>query len=94
MFTHALMFKFRDPEVCAEEVGKRLLALQPHLTGLISMTYAVDALHTKRSYDAILYVTFENEEAYRAYDKDEEHNKVRVYIHEHVVESHTVDFAS
>lgn len=92
MFTHALMFKFRDPEVCAEEVGRRLLALQPRLEGLVSMTYAVDTLHTKRSYDAILYVTFTDEAAYRAYDKDEEHNKAREYIHEHVVESHTVDF--
>ena len=94
MFTHALMFKFRDPEVCAEEVGKRLLALQPHLSGLVSMTYAVDSLHTKRSYDAILYAAFEDEASYRAYDADPEHNKAREYIHEHVVESHTVDFIS
>ena len=94
MFTHALMFKFKDPEVCTEEVGRRLLALQPRLTGLVSMTYAADALHTKRSYDAILYAVFEDEASYRAYDKDEEHNRVRAYIHEHVTESHTVDFAS
>lgn len=92
MFTHALMFKFRDPEVCAEEVGRRLLALQPHLKGLVSMNYSRDVLHTKRSYDALLYVVFEDKDAYLAYDKDEEHNRVREYIHEHLAESHTVDF--
>lgn len=94
MFTHALMFKFRDPEVCAEEVGRRLLALQPHLTGLVSMSYNTDLLRTKRSYDALLCVAFEDEASYRAYDADPEHNKAREYIHEHVVESHTVDFIS
>ena len=94
MFTHALMFKFRDPEVCAEEVGRRLLALQPHLTGLVSMRYSIDALRTKRSYDALLYVEFEDKDSYIAYDKDPEHNKAREYIHEHAVESHTIDFES
>lgn len=94
MFTHALMFKYRDPEVCAEEIGRRILALQPHLTGIVSMTYGLDALHTQRSYDAVLYVVFEDEAAYRAYDLDEEHNKVRAYIREHAVASHAVDFIS
>lgn len=92
MFVHALMFKFRDPEVCAEEVGRRLLALQPRLHGLVSMQYGLDTLRTARSYDAALIVTFETKEDYLLYDKDEEHNKARVYIREHVTESHTVDY--
>lgn len=92
MFVHALLFKFRDPEVCAEEVGRRLLALQPRLHGLVSMQYGLDTLHKPRSYDAALIVTFETKEDYLLYDQDEEHNKAREYIHEHVTESHTVDY--
>lgn len=92
MFTHALLFKFSDPENCAEEVGRRLLALRGHLQGVVSMEYGLDTLHKPRSYDAALIVTFTDKEAYLAYDKDEGHNEARKYIHQHVVESHTVDF--
>ena len=92
MFTHALLFKFKDPEVCAGEVGKKLLALQPRLHGLVSMQYGLDTVKSARSYDAALVVTFETEEDYRAYDADEEHNRARVYIRAHVQESHSVDF--
>lgn len=94
MFTHVLLFKFKDPEVCVEEAGRRLLTLPALIPEIETMEYHVDQLHNPRSYHACLLVTYKDEAAYRVYDKHPEHNRVREYIHAHVQESHTVDYNS
>ena len=92
MFQHVLLFKFKDPEECAEEVGRRLRALPAHIPEIHALAYHVDELHSKRSYDACLIVTFATEADYRIYDTHPLHNEARQYIHQHVLESHTADY--
>ena len=92
MFKHVLLFKFIDPEVCAPVVGQKLLALKETVPEIVEIEYGLDELHKGRSYDAALIVTFNDKEGYLAYDKAPSHNEARVYIHQHVQESHTVDF--
>ena len=84
MFKHVLLFKFIDPEVCAPVVGQKLLALKETVPEIVEIEYGLDELHKGRSYDAALIVTFN--------DKAPSHNEARVYIHQHVQESHTVDY--
>ena len=93
MFQHVLLFKFRDPEVCAAEVGRRLLTRPALIPEIADMTYHTDELHGPRSYDACLIVTFRDRAGYEVYDKDPHHNEVRKYIHAHVTESHTADYS-
>ena len=92
MFKHVLLFKFIDPEVCAPVVGQKLLALKETVPEIVEIEYGLDELHKGRSYDAALIVTFKDKEGYLAYDKAPSHNEARVYIHQHVQESHTVDY--
>ena len=92
MFKHVLLFKFIDPEVCGPVVGQKLLALKEPVPEIVEIEYAMDQLHKGRSYDAALIVTFKDKEGYLAYDKAPSHNEARVYIHQHVQESHTVDY--
>ena len=93
MFQHVLLFKFRDPEVCAAEVGRRLLTLPDLIPGIAALTYLTVELPGPRSYDACLIVTFRDRAGYEVYDKDPHHNEVRKYIHAHVTESHTADYS-
>jgi len=92
MFKHVLMFKFIDPEVCAPVVGEKLLALKETVPEIVEIDYRLDELHKGRSYDAVLSVTFEDQAGYLAYDVAPSHNEARKYIHQHVQESHTVDY--
>lgn len=92
MFQHVLLFKFKDPEVCTQEVGRRLLALPAHIPEIKAISYHADELHTRRSYDACLIVTFDSEADYRVYDTHPSHNEARQYIHQHVEKSHTADY--
>ena len=92
MFKHVLLFKFIDPEVCAPVVGQKLLALKETVPEIVEIEYGLDELKKGRSYDAALIVTFKDKAGYLAYDKAPSHNEARKYIHEHVLESHTVDY--
>ena len=92
MFKHVLLFKFIDPEVCAPVVGQKLLALKETVPEIVDIEYHLDELHKGRSYDALLIVTCADKAGYLAYDKAPSHNEARVYIHQHVLESHTVDY--
>lgn len=92
MFQHVLLFKFKDPEECVEEVGRRLMALPAQIHEIRDLSYHANELHTHRSYDACLIVTFDNEWDYRIYDTHPLHNEARQYIHQHVLESHTADY--
>ena len=49
MFQHVLLFKFRDPEVCAAEAGRRLLTFPALIPEIADMTYHTDELHGPRS---------------------------------------------
>ena len=90
MFKHVLLFKFIDPEVCAPVVGQKLLALKETVPEIVEIEYGLDQLHKGRSYDAALIVR--DKAGYLAYDQAPTHNEARKYIHEHVQESHTVDY--
>ena len=92
MFKHVLLFKFIDPEVCGPVVGQKLLALKETVPEIVEIEYNMDQLHKGRSYDAALIVTFADKAGYLAYDVAPTHNEARKYIHEHVIESHTVDY--
>ena len=92
MFKHVLLFKFIDPEECGPVVGQKLLSLKETVPEIVEIEYHLDQLHKGRSYDAALIVTFNDKAGYLAYDAAPTHNEARKYIHEHVQESHTVDY--
>ena len=92
MFKHVLLFKFIDPEECGLVVGQKLLALKETVPEIVEIEYHLDQLHKGRSYDAVLVVTCRDKAGYLAYDQAPTHNEARKYIHEHVQESHTVDY--
>lgn len=92
MFQHIVFFRFRDPEECVPVVGEKLLALKDKIPEIVDIRFGADILHSERSSDAALLVTFRNEADYRVYDEHPDHAEVRKYIHEHRTESRTVDF--
>lgn len=92
MFRHIVLFRFSDPEECIPVVREKLLALKSVIPEIVEMEFGADELHTQRSFDAALIVTFRNEEDYRVYDEHPAHAEARKYIHAHRLESKTVDF--
>ncbi|WP_298991335.1 Dabb family protein [uncultured Pseudokineococcus sp.] len=52
-----------------------VVALEP--PGLVSVVVGLDAGLREQSWDFAITSDFVDEEAYRAYDEDEEHNRVR-----------------
>lgn len=92
MFRHIVLFRFSDSEECIPVVREKLLKLKALIPEIVEMEFGADELHTQRSFDAALVVTFRSEEDYRVYDEHPDHAEVRKYIHAHRLGSQTVDY--
>lgn len=94
MVTHIVLFKLEEPQVHAPIICNMLQGLVEKIPQIRSMQTGVDFMHSERSYDMALIVTFDNREDLAIYDKNPDHAEVRKYIHAHRLGSKTVDFES
>ncbi|MDO4564774.1 MAG: Dabb family protein [Clostridia bacterium] len=94
MVTHIVFFKLEEPEIHAPIICEKLLGLKDRIPEIVSIQAGVDFLHSERSYDMALIVTFNDREGLKVYDENPDHNEVRKYIHAHRLDSKTVDFFS
>ena len=92
MIKHIVLFKFEDPAVNVPIVRDSLYALVDKIPQIVHMQIGEDFLHSGRSYDMALLVDFKSREDLEIYDKNPDHQKARVYIHAHRLDSKTVDF--
>ena len=77
MIRNVILVKFH-PETTQEQVDALMAAVRAlEIPGLISMSVGTDLglRDGNMSYAGVF--DFEDEEAYRAYDRDEEHNRIR-----------------
>ena len=77
MIRNVILVKFR-PETTQEQVDALMAAVRAlEIPGLIGMSVGTDLglRDGNMSYAGVF--DFEDEEAYRAYDRDEEHNRIR-----------------
>lgn len=92
MVKHIVLFRFGDPETDVPVVRDSLLALRGVVPSIVDMEFGTDFLHSERSFDCALIVTFRDRAGLEAYDRDPVHNEARKYIHAHRLDSKTVDF--
>jgi hypothetical protein len=93
MLTHIVCFKYKPdtPESARQDHRARLGALVD-LNGVIDLVVGEDVVHSPRSYDTGLVVTFPDRAALDAYQRDPKHVPVAqfgVSLCEHIV---AVDF--
>ena len=92
MIKHIVLFKFENPQENIPIVRESLYALCDKIPEIAHMQIGADFLHSGRSYDMALLVDFKSREDMEVYDKHPDHQKARVYIHAHRLDSKTVDF--
>ncbi len=94
MIKHIVCFKLADnsKEKC-EKAAEILKSMDGKVDLLKGIEIGIDFLHSNRSYDVILQVTLENEEALELYQKDEYHcSVVKQYMHSVVETSVAIDY--
>lgn len=92
MIKHIVFTKFEDPAENVPAAQALLGALPEQIPEIVSLETGEDVLHSDRSYDMALIITFQSLEDLHAYDQHPEHAKVRAYIRAHRIASATVDF--
>lgn len=92
MIKHIVFTKFENPDENVPAACALLNALPEKIPEIVSLETGRDVLHSERSYDMALIVTFRSFAALAVYDKHPEHGKVRAYIKAHRTASATVDF--
>lgn len=94
MIKHIVCFKLKDnsPESC-NKTAEILKSMEGKVPQLKSIEVGVDFLHSERSYDVILQVTVENEQALNDYQNDPYHcDVVKKHIHSVRESSVAVDY--
>lgn len=94
MIKHIVCFKLADnsKEKC-EKAAQVLKSMDGNVDLLKGIEVGMDFLHSQRSYDVILQVILENEEALDLYQKDEYHcSVVKKYMHSVVETSVAIDY--
>lgn len=94
MIKHIVCFKLKDnSHEKKQEAADRLLSMKGRVDLIKDIEVGIDFLGSERSYDIILQVTLENEEALEAYQNDEYHcSYVKTYMHEVRAASVAVDY--
>lgn len=92
MITHIVLFQLEQPQIHAPIICQMLQSLRAKIPQIRSMQTGIDFMHSERSYDMALIVTFDSREDLEIYDKHPDHTEVRKYIHAHRLSSKTVDF--
>ena len=90
MIKHTVCYKLKDrsEENCLE-TQRVLLSMQGRVPQVLKVEAGIDYLHSERSYDIILQIWFENEQAFNDYQKDPYHCSV-VKPHMHAVRETSV----
>jgi hypothetical protein len=93
MLLHLVCFKYKpDVDAATQQNHRARLASLKQLDGVIDLKVGADVVHSVRSYDTGLAITFPDRAALDAYQKNERHVPVAqfgVTISEHIV---AVDF--
>ena len=92
MIKHIVFTKFENPTEQAPEASRQLLALKDKIPQIVTIETGTDFLHSERSFDLALIVTFKTREDLKIYDTHPEHEAVRLYIKTHRTATATVDF--
>ena len=92
MIKHIVFTKFENPAENVPAARALLHALPGLIPEIVTLETGADVLHSDRSYDMALIVTFHTLEDLHAYDQHPEHGKVRAYIRAHRTASASVDF--
>ena len=92
MIRHIVLTKFADPETAAPAAMEKLKSLVPLIPEIVSLEVGRDVLHSERSYDIGLTVTFRSMEDLARYADHPAHVEVKKYIHAHRTGSVTVDY--
>ena len=92
MIKHIIFTKFTDPDVAVPEASKRLLALKEKIPQIRTMEVGRDFLHSDRSFDMALIVTFDTKEDLAVYADHPAHVLVKEYIHAHRLATAAVDY--
>jgi len=92
MLKHIIFTKFKNPGEQAAVAAEKLLALKDKIPQIVTIETGLDCLHSERSYDLALIVTFQNREDLGIYDHHPAHEEVRAYIKAHRTASASVDF--
>lgn len=88
MIKHIVCFKLKEG-TDVEKTKEILLSMKGKVPEIKDIEVGVDFLHSERSYDIILQVTLENEEALTDYQNDEYHCTV-VKKHMHAVRTGSI----
>ncbi len=90
MIRHIVCFKLKNPTpTLLDETKNILLSMQNNVPQVKDIEVGVDFLHSERSYDIILQVTVENEQALTDYQNDPYHCSV-VKKHMHAVRESSI----
>ncbi len=92
MIQHIVFTKFADPATCVPKARELLMALPEKIPEIVTLVTGADVLHSDRSYDMALLVTFRSLEDLHAYDTHPAHAEVRKYIRANRTASATVDY--
>ncbi len=94
MIKHIVCFKLKDnSEEKKAEAKKRLLSMKGKVDLIKDIEVGCDFLGSPRSYDVILQVVLEDENALDLYQKDEYHcSYVKTYMHEVMEKSVAIDY--
>ena len=92
MIKHIVFTKFENPDESAPVACGLLAALPEKIPQIVTLETGRDVLHSARSYDMALIVTFRSLADLAVYDKHPEHEKARAYIKAHRTATATVDF--
>ena len=83
MIRHIVLFKIKEeyrdeiPQLVANFYG-----MKGRIEGMLDLEAGRDVLHSERSYDLALVTTFEDMDAFRAYQTHPVHMPVRARMHE------------
>lgn len=90
MVRHIVCYKLKDPTPQTLEKTKEVfLSMKGRVPEISDISVGIDELHSERSYDMVLDVTFPSFEAMQSYQQNEYHVSV-VKKHVHAVKSASV----
>lgn len=94
MIRHIVCYKLKDPTDEVKQKTKEIfLSMQGRVPELKSVTVGIDELHSERSFDIVLDVTFDSFEAMASYQRNDYHvSVVKKHVHSVKESSVSVDF--
>ncbi len=92
MIKHLVLFKLKDP-ASAEETRDMLLSMKGVVEQIREIEVGIDYAHTERSFDVVLSVIVDDEDALRGYAEHPYHiDPVKKYVRSVSEKSVTADY--